>query len=174
MARGINKVILIGNLGADPETRYMPSGNAVCNITLATTDSWKDRNTGQQQERTEWHRVVFFGRLAEIAGQYLRKGSKIYIEGRLQTREWEKDGIKRYTTEVVVDMGGQMQMLDSRGDGGGYEQSQGQGGYQQRAPQQQPQQAPAEQQQRPAPAAQMPPEPAPAQSFDNFDDDIPF
>lgn len=174
MARGINKVILIGNLGADPETRYMPSGNAVCNITLATTDSWKDRNTGQQQERTEWHRVVFFGRLAEIAGQYLRKGSKIYIEGRLQTREWEKDGIKRYTTEVVVDMGGQMQMLDSRGDGGGYEQSQGQGGYQPRAPQQQPQQAPAEQQQRPAPAAQMPPEPAPAQSFDNFDDDIPF
>lgn len=171
MARGINKVILIGNLGADPETRYMPNGNAVCNITLATSDSWKDRNTGQQQERTEWHRVVFFGRLAEIAGQYLRKGSKIYIEGRLQTREWEKDGVKRYTTEVVVDMGGQMQMLDSRADGGGYEQPQG--GYQQRAPQQQPpQQEPA--QQRPAPTAQMPPEPAPAQSYDNFDDDIPF
>lgn len=174
MARGINKVILIGNLGADPETRYMPSGNAVCNVTLATTDSWKDRNTGQQQERTEWHRVVFFGRLAEIAGQYLRKGSKVYIEGRLQTREWEKDGVKRYTTEVVVDMGGQMQMLDSRGGdaGGNYEQSQG--GYpqrasQQQAPQQQPQ--PAE---RPAPAAQMPPEPASAPSFDNFDDDIPF
>ena len=172
MARGINKVILIGNLGADPETRYMPSGNAVCNITLATTDSWKDRNTGQQQERTEWHRVVFFGRLAEIAGQYLRKGSKIYIEGRLQTREWEKDGIKRYTTEVVVDMGGQMQMLDSRGDGGGYEQSQGQGGYQQRAPQQQPQQAPAEQQQRPAPSVQH--DAQPAADYDSFDDDIPF
>lgn len=178
MARGINKVILIGNLGADPETRYMPNGNAVCNITLATTDSWKDRNTGQQQERTEWHRVVFFGRLAEVAGQYLRKGSKIYIEGRLQTREWEKDGIKRYTTEVVVDMGGQMQMLDSRGDGGGnYDQSQG---FQPRPQQQQPAAQPAASQpqpqyeQRPAPAAQIPPAPAPAQSFDNFDDDIPF
>ena len=182
MARGVNKVILIGNLGADPETRYMPNGNAVCNITLATTDSWKDRNTGQQQERTEWHRVVFFGRLAEVAGQYLRKGSKIYIEGRLQTREWEKDGVKRYTTEIVVDIGGQMQMLDSRNEGGGnYDQSQG---FQPR-PQQQPasQEAyapqPAAQQQpqyeqRPAPAAQIPPTPAPAQSFDNFDDDIPF
>lgn len=171
MARGINKVILIGNLGADPETRYMPNGNAVCNVTLATSDSWKDRNTGQLQERTEWHRVVFFGKLAEIAGQYLRKGSKVYIEGRLQTREWEKDGIKRYTTEVVVDMGGQMQMLDGRGDSSD-RHDQSQGGYQQRPPQQPaPQAAPA---QRPAPAAQIPPEPAPAQSFDNFDDDIPF
>lgn len=117
MARGVNKCILIGNLGGDPETRHMPSGNAVCNITLATSDSWKDKNTGQMQERTEWHRVVFFGKLAEIAGQYLRKGSKIYIEGKLQTREWEKDGIKRYTTEIVVDMRGQMQMLDSPDSG---------------------------------------------------------
>lgn len=180
MARGVNKVILIGNLGADPETRYMPSGNAVCNITLATTDSWKDRNTGQQQERTEWHRIVFFGRLAEVAGQYLRKGSKIYVEGRLQTREWEKDGVKRYTTEIVVDIGGQMQMLDSRGDGAGnYDSSPGEG-FQPRpqSPASQPHQAaqPVAQpqyEQRPAPAAQIPPA-APAQSFDNFDDDIPF
>lgn len=157
MSRGINKVILIGNLGADPDTRYMPSGNAVCNVTLATTDSWKDRNTGQQQERTEWHRVVFFGRLAEIAGQYLRKGSKVYIEGRLQTREWEKDGIKRYTTEVVVDMGGQMQMLDSRDD------AQGQG----RAPQRQQPAHNHQGQSRPAPQQQD-------QGFDSFDDDIPF
>ena len=101
MARGINKVILIGNLGGDPETRYLPNGNAVTNLTLATSDSWRDKQTGQMQERTEWHRVTFFGKIAEIAGQYLRKGSKIYIEGRLQTREWEKDGVKRYTTEVI-------------------------------------------------------------------------
>ena len=115
MSRGINKVILIGNLGGDPDTRFLPNGNAVTNITLATSDSWRDRQTGQMQERTEWHRVTFFGKIAEIAGQYLRKGSKVYVEGRLQTREWEKDGIKRYTTEVIVDMGGTMQMLDSRG-----------------------------------------------------------
>lgn len=176
MARGINKVILIGNLGADPETRYMPNGNAVCNITVATTDSWKDRNTGQQQERTEWHRVVFFGKIAEIAGQYLRKGSKVYLEGRLQTREWEKDGIKRYTTEIVVDIGGQMQMLDGRGDSAGYDSQAGSPRAQQPAPQQ-PMQQPAAQPvqgepQRPTPAAQIPPEPAPA--YDNFDDDIPF
>ncbi|MDY3198960.1 MAG: single-stranded DNA-binding protein, partial [Pseudomonadaceae bacterium] len=118
MARGVNKVILIGNVGGDPEVRYMPNGNAVANVTLATSDSWKDKQTGQQQERTEWHRVVFFGRLAEIVGEYVRKGSKLYVEGRLQTREWEKDGIKRYTTEVVVDINGQMQLLDSRGQGG--------------------------------------------------------
>lgn len=155
MARGVNKVILIGNLGADPETRYMPNGNAVCNITLATTDSWKDRQTGQEQSRTEWHRVVFFGRLAEVAGQYLRKGSKIYIEGRLQTREWEKDGIKRYMTEIVVDIGGQMQMLDSRDDGQG------------RALQRQQPAQPQQNQSRPAPQQQ-------GQGFDKFDDDIPF
>ena len=116
MARGINKVILIGNVGGDPETRYLPNGNAVTNLTLATSDSWRDKQTGQMQERTEWHRVTFFGKIAEIAGQYLRKGSKIYVEGRLQTREWEKDGVKRYTTEIIVDIGGSMQMLDSRGD----------------------------------------------------------
>lgn len=119
MSRGINKVILIGNLGADPDVRYMPNGNAVSNVTLATSDSWNDKQTGQKQERTEWHRVVFFGKLAEIVGQYLSKGSKIYVEGRLQTREWEKDGVKRYTTEVVVDIGGTMQMLDGRNDNSG-------------------------------------------------------
>ena len=118
MSRGINKAILIGNLGADPEVRYMPNGNAVTNLTLATSDSWKDKQSGQIQERTEWHSVSLFGKIAEIAGQYLRKGSKVYIEGRLQTREWEKDGVKRYTTEIVVDIGGQMQMLDSRQQGG--------------------------------------------------------
>lgn len=190
MARGINKVILIGNLGADPEVRTMPNGNQVANVTLATSDSWKDRQTGQLQERTEWHRVVFFGRLAEVVGQYLAKGSKIYIEGRLQTREWEKDGIKRYTTEVVVDMGGQMQMLDSRPSQSQgqqqYNQQQPQQTYQQQAPQQQPPYNPNNanyapqqnqghqgRQQRPAPVAQVPPQQA---HYDNqgFDDDIPF
>lgn len=117
MARGINKVILIGNVGGDPETRYMPNGNAVTNITLATTDSWKDKQTGQLQERTEWSRIVFFGKVAEIAGEYLRKGSQCYIEGRLQTREWEKDGVKRYTTEIVVDMNGTLQLLGGKPDG---------------------------------------------------------
>ncbi len=116
MARGINKVILIGNVGSDPETRYLPNGNQVTSIKLATTDSWKDKQSGQQQERTEWHRVVFFGKVAEIAGQYLKKGSQCYIEGRIQTREWEKEGIKRYTTEIVVDMGGTLQLLGGRGD----------------------------------------------------------
>lgn len=111
MARGINKVILIGNVGQDPEVRYMPSGGAVTNLTLATSESWKDKQTGQQQERTDWHRVVFFNRLAEIAGEYLKKGSKVYIEGSLRTREWEKDGVKRYTTEIVAS---EMQMLDGK------------------------------------------------------------
>ena len=114
MARGVNKVILVGNVGGDPEVRYMPNGNAVTNVTLATSESWKDKQTGQQQERTEWHRVVFFGRLAEIAGEYLRKGSQVYVEGTLRTREWEKDGVKRYTTEIVVDINGQMQLLGGR------------------------------------------------------------
>jgi len=119
MARGINKVILIGNLGADPEVRYMPSGDAVANVSLATSESWKDRNTGEPQERTEWHRVVFFGKLAEIVKQYLRKGSKVYVEGKLRTRKWQgQDGQDRYTTEVMVDFNGTMQMLDSRGAGG--------------------------------------------------------
>lgn len=143
MARGINKVILIGNLGQDPETRYMPSGGAVTNVTLATSETWKDKQTGQPQERTEWHRVVFFNRLAEIAGEYLRKGSKVYIEGSLRTRKWQDKttGADRYSTEIVAN---NMQMLDSREDGG----------------EPLPNQAPAQQQ--------------PAQGFDDFDDDIPF
>lgn len=113
MARGINKVILVGNLGADPEVRYMPSGGAVTNLRVATTDSWKDKQSGEQQERTEWHRIVMFGRLAEIAGEYLRKGSQVYLEGRLQTRKWQgQDGNDRYTTEIVAN---DMQMLGGRG-----------------------------------------------------------
>jgi single-strand DNA-binding protein len=118
MARGVNKVILIGNLGQDPEVKYMPNGNAVANITLATSESWKDKESGQPQERTEWHRVVFFGKLGEIVGQYCRKGSKIYVEGALRTRKWQdQSGADRYTTEIVMDgFGGQMQMLDGRQD----------------------------------------------------------
>ncbi len=117
MSRGINKVILVGNLGADPETRYMPSGGAVTNIRIATSESWKDKQTGDQQERTEWHSVAFFGRLAEIAGEYLRKGSQVYVEGKLRTRKWQdRDGNDRYTTEVVAN---EMQMLGSRGGMGG-------------------------------------------------------
>ncbi|BAU56391.1 single-stranded DNA-binding protein [Halorhodospira halochloris] len=115
MARGVNKVILIGNLGRDPEVRYTASGSAVANVSLATTDTWRDRQTGEQQERTEWHRVVFFNRLGEIVGEYLRKGSKVYVEGRLQTRKWQdQNGQDRYTTEIIAS---EMQMLDSRGAG---------------------------------------------------------
>lgn len=115
MARGINKVILIGNLGRDPEVRYMPSGSAVANVTLATSSSWRDKQSGDQQERTEWHNVVFFNRLAEIAGEYLKKGSKVYVEGSLRTRKWQdKSGNDRYTTEIVAN---EMQMLDGRGGG---------------------------------------------------------
>ena len=121
MARGINKVILIGNLGSDPEVRYMPSGGAVTNLTVATSESWKDKQTGEQQDRTEWHRVVFFNRLAEIAAEYLRKGSKVYVEGSLRTRKWQDQaGVERYTTEIVAS---EMQMLDSRGGQGGAPQS---------------------------------------------------
>lgn len=167
MARGVNKVILIGNVGGDPETRYLPNGNAVTNITLATTDSWKDKQSGQLQERTEWHRVVLFGKVAEIAGEYLRKGSQCYIEGRLQTRKWQdQQGQDRYTTEIVVDMGGTMQLLGGRGgnaEGGEYAQRPARP---QREPQQQ---APAAS--RPAPQ-QAPAQPAP--DYDSFDDDIPF
>jgi single-strand DNA-binding protein len=116
MARGVNKVILVGNLGKDPETRYMPSGSAVTNLTLATSESWKDKQTGDQQERTEWHKIAMFGRLAEIAAEYLRKGSQVYIEGKLRTRKWQdKEGKDRYTTEIVAD---EMQMLGSKGGGG--------------------------------------------------------
>ena len=117
MARGINKVILVGNLGADPETRYTPSNTAVTNLRLATSESWRDRNSGETQERTEWHRVVMFNRLAEIAAEYLRKGSKVYVEGKLQTRKWQdQNGQDRWSTEIVAN---EMQMLDSRGGGGG-------------------------------------------------------
>ena len=148
MARGINKVILIGNLGSDPEVKYMPSGEAVANISLATSESWKDKNTGEQVERTEWHRVVLFRRLAEIAGEYLKKGSKVYIEGRLQTRKWKgQDGQDRYTTEIVAN---DLQMLDSRGGGAGNFN------------------------QQPANSNAQQPQAAPAGGFDDFDDDIPF
>src|SRR5687767_2673217 len=117
MARGVNKVILVGNLGKDPETRYMPSGSAVTNLTLATSESWKDKQSGEAQERTEWHKVAMFGRLAEIAAEYLRKGSQVYIEGKLRTRKWQdKEGKDRWTTEIIAD---QMQMLGGRGGGGG-------------------------------------------------------
>lgn len=135
MARGVNKVILIGNLGADPETRFMPSGGAVTNIRLATSETWKDRQSGQMQERTEWHRVVFFNKLGEIAGEYLKKGSKVYVEGAIRTRKWQgQDGQDRYTTEIVAN---EMQMLDGRGEGGGQQgggfapqgNQGGQGGY---------------------------------------------
>ena len=113
MARGINKVILVGNMGADPEVRYMTNGSAVTSIKVATSESWKDKSTGERQERTEWHRIKFFGRLAEVAGEYLKKGSQVYIEGRLRTDEYEKDGIKRYSTGIIAD---EMQMLGVRGN----------------------------------------------------------
>ena len=116
MARGVNKAIIVGNLGRDPEVRYSASGNAIANVTVATTDSWKDRQSGERQERTEWHRVVFFNRLAEIVAEYLKKGSQVFIEGRIQTRKWEdKEGNERWTTEIVAN---EMQMLGSRGGGG--------------------------------------------------------
>ncbi|AMN46548.1 single-stranded DNA-binding protein [Steroidobacter denitrificans] len=151
MARGINKVILVGNLGADPDTRYMPSGKAVCNIRIATSETWKDRQSGDQQERTEWHSVVMYDKLGEIAAEYLRKGSQVYIEGKLRTRKWQdKEGKDRYSTEIIAD---QMQMLGGRGGGGG-------GEY------------------RPRPAAaegQSSPESRQAPPDDGgFDDDIPF
>ncbi len=119
MARGVNKIILIGNIGNDPEVRYTPNGNAVTNVSLATSEAWKDKQTGEQQERTEWHRVVFFNRLGEIAGEYLRKGSKIFVEGSLRTRKWQdKSGQDRYTTEIIAN---EMQMLDSKGANAGQE-----------------------------------------------------
>jgi len=162
MARGINKVILVGNLGRDPEMRYTPSGSAVANLALATSESWKDKQTGENQERTEWHRIVMFNRLAEIAGEYLKKGSKVYIEGKLQTRKWQdKEGQDRYTTEIV---GNEMQMLDSRGGGG---MGGGMDNFDQSAPSPQRQQAP-QSQTAPAQATQA------KGAFDDFDDDIPF
>ncbi len=141
-SRGINKVILIGNLGQDPEVRYMPSGGAVTSITLATSETWRDKQTNDQKERTEWHRVVFMGKLAEVAGEWLKKGSQVYVEGKLQTRKWQdQGGQERYTTEVLVDsFNGVMQMLGGNGQSGGGKQ---QGGYSQSRPAQQPVQAPA-------------------------------
>jgi single-strand DNA-binding protein len=118
-SRGVNKVILVGNLGQDPEVRYMPSGGAVANMTIATSESWRDKQTGEQKEVTEWHRVVLFGKLAEVAGEYLRKGSQVYIEGQLKTRKWtDQQGVEKYSTEVVVNVGGTMQMLGGKRDGG--------------------------------------------------------
>ena len=154
MARGINKVIIVGNLGQDPETRYMPSGAAVTNFTVATNESWKDKQTGEQKERTEWHRVAMFNRLAEIAAEYLRKGSQVYIEGKLRTRKWQgQDGQDRYTTEIIAD---EMQMLGGRGGGGGgsYGGGSSQGGSQGGG----------------KGGGNAPPQPGP----DDFDDDIPF
>ena len=155
-SRGVNKVILVGNVGNDPEVRYMPNGNAVANVSVATSDSWKDRNTGDQQERTEWHRVVFFNRLAEIVEQYVKKGTKLYLEGRLQTRSWEQDGAKRYSTEIVAS---EMQMLDSRGEGGVNQE------FGDQAP---PPAAPSQDSEKGS--TQQPS----SSTFDNFDDDIPF
>jgi len=151
MARGINKVILVGNLGKDPEIKYMPSGDALANLTIATSENWKDKTSGERVERTEWHRVVLFKRLAEIAGEYLRKGSKVYIEGKLQTRKWQaQDGSDRYTTEIVAN---DLQMLDSRGGGSDNNYSS----------------APAAAAQGGNGAPQMMP-----MGMDDFDDDIPF
>lgn len=158
----VNKVILIGNLGRDPETRYAPSGDAICNISVATTDTWKDRNTGERKDQTEWHRVSFYGKLAEIAGQYLRKGSQVYIEGSLRTRKWQdKDGQDRYTTEIRAD---EMKMLGKR-EGMGDAQMPGDD-YD----------APPARQSRPAPAAsQQRSNSSPASTgFNDFEDDIPF
>ncbi|WP_026224729.1 single-stranded DNA-binding protein [Methyloversatilis thermotolerans] len=175
----VNKVIIVGNLGRDPETRYAPNGDAICNITVATTDSWKDKQTGERKEQTEWHRISFYGRLAEIAGQYLRKGSPVYVEGSLRTRKWQdKEGQDRYTTEIRAD---QMQMLGSRqgsggGEGGGYSGGGGSGGYggddfDQSAPPRQsaPRQAPT----RPQSAPSAPPA-STGGGFGGMDDDIPF
>jgi len=156
MARGVNKVILIGNLGKDPEVRYMPSGSAVTNVTIATSESWKDKQSGEKQERTEWHNVVFFNRLAEIAGEYLKKGSKVYVEGSLRTRKWQDKatGQDRYTTEIV---GNEMQMLDSRGGAGGGSYQGGESSQQQNSG-----------------SSSRPPAPAMETAGDDFDDDIPF
>ncbi|KAB8310110.1 single-stranded DNA-binding protein [Erwinia endophytica] len=175
-SRGVNKVILVGNLGQDPEVRYMPNGGAVANITLATSESWRDKQTGETKEKTEWHRVVLFGKLAEVAGEYLRKGSQVYIEGALQTRKWtDQAGVEKYTTEVVVNVGGTMQMLGGRQNGGAGAPAGAQGNNGWGQPQQ-PQGAgsqfsggqPARPQAQPgsAPANNEPPM--------DFDDDIPF
>jgi single-strand DNA-binding protein len=161
----VNKVILVGNLGRDPETRTFPSGDQVCNVTLATTDKWKDKQTGEMREATEWHRLVFNGRLAEIAAQYLRKGSQIYVEGQIRTRKYtDKDGIEKYATDIRVD---QMQMLGSRqgqGAPAGSDDDYAQGGYSR---------PPAAAPRAPAPAARQAPSKS-SSGFDDMDDDIPF
>lgn len=170
-SRGVNKVILIGNLGQDPEVRYMPNGGAVTNITLATSESWRDKQTGEMKEKTEWHRVVIFGKLAEIAGEYLKKGSQVYIEGSLQTRKWQdQSGQDRYTTEVVVNIGGSMQMLGGR-SGGGDNASQGGGWGQPQQPQQGQQFSGGG---NPRPAQQPAAAPQSNEPPMDFDDDIPF
>ncbi|HEY2925488.1 single-stranded DNA-binding protein [Piscinibacter sp.] len=156
----VNKVILIGNLGRDPEVRYTPNGNAICNVTLATSRNWKDKTSGDKMEETEWHRVVFYDRLAEIAGEYLKKGRSVYVEGRLKTRKWQdKDGVEKYTTEVIA---AEMQMLGSREGMGGADEGGGRGEREERS-------APAS---RPAAAAK--PAPKSATGFEDMDDDIPF
>jgi len=173
MARGVNKVILVGNLGKDPEVRYMPSGGAVANVTLATAESWKDKQTGEQKDRTEWHNIVFYNRLAEIVGEYLRKGSQVYVEGSLRTRKWQdKNGQDRYTTEIIAS---EMQMLGSRGgSGGGYDNAPQQGGYNQAPAQQSYNQAPQQQKPQPQSQPQQSPQGNDLGGFDDFDDDIPF
>lgn len=159
----VNKVILIGNLGRDPETRYAPSGDAICNITVATTDSWRDKSSGEKKEQTEWHRVVFFGKLAEIAGQYLKKGRPVYVEGSLRTRKWQdKDGQERYTTEIRGDV---MQMLGSREGMGGGDSSRGGDDYD--AP-------PSRPASRPAPERSNSNSSPASSGFGDFEDDIPF
>ncbi|MBC7701294.1 single-stranded DNA-binding protein [Aquabacterium sp.] len=174
----INKVIIIGNLGRDPEVRYAPSGAAMCNVSVATTRNWKDKTSGDKVEETEWHRVVFYDRLAEIAGEYLKKGSPVYVEGRLKTRKWaDKDGKETYTTEIVAD---QMQLLGGRDGGGGRSGGGQQGGSQQGggddfsqdAPSAAPPSRPAAA--RPAPAAARPAPQKSSTGFDDMDDDIPF
>lgn len=152
----LNKVLLIGNLGRDPEMRYMPDGSAVCNFSIATTETWKDKNSGQKQEKTEWHNIVIYRQLAEVAGKYLKKGSSVYLEGRLQTRKWQDKttGADRYTTEIIAD---QMKMLGGKGDA---------------QPEDQQQSAPAAQQRQPA--AQQKPSPGKFEDFDDMSDDIPF
>lgn len=156
-SRGVNKVILVGNLGKEPEIRYQPSGGAVANLTIATSEQWRDKSTGENKEITEWHRVVIFGKLAEVAGEYLRKGSQVYIEGQLRTRKWQaQDGTEKYTTEIVVNVGGTLQMLGGKQEGG-------QGNRPQQTQQQRPQQQAG---QSTPPANNEPPM--------DFDDDIPF
>ena len=162
----VNKVILVGNLGRDPETRYSPDGAAICNISLATTSQWKDKNSGERKEETEWHRIVFYNRLAEIAGEYLKKGRSIYVEGRLKTRKWQdKEGQDRWTTEIVAD---QMQMLGSREEGGGGGGGYGGGGRDRSEPRGEPASAGTSSGSRSGGGR------APATSFDDSDDDIPF